>query len=244
MLCFVCCCEYLSNGDDSEPTTKRLWCLYRLEFYIRSDERITAQAHKGLICHNSFVPTAKKHPVLCRSVLYFNWLIVRRSTHCVDHSLQVRPLQTFPAAFGLLGRLHLIYIQLSHALWSLPPQLAWVSTSVSLRVCSADWLRRLVPISSMAAVWVCTAVLFISSIPERTFSWMKFSSCTEQKQAVNIVSYGNQTSLIVCTSFIVKSRVSLWNCYTCLHVQPFHHLVPCRAKHSSSMETCCFLCQA
>lgn len=63
-----------------------------------------------------------------------------------------------------------------------PDGLTWVSTSVSLRVCSADWLSRLVPISSMAAVWVCTAVLFISSIPERTFSWMKFSSCEENRQ--------------------------------------------------------------
>lgn len=62
----------------------------------------------------------------------------------------------------------------------------WVSTSVSLRVCSADWLRRLVPISSMAAVWVCTAVLFISSIPERTFSWMKFSSWWESKHTLRI----------------------------------------------------------
>lgn len=108
------------------------------------------------------------------------------------------------------------------------PQLAWVSTSVSLRVCSADWLRRLVPISSMAAVWVCTAVLFISSIPERTFSWMKFSSCTEHKQAVNIVICGNQTSDLPCRpcSF---SRAS--NSYDVrLPAQPFqtipYHMQP------------------
>lgn len=50
--------------------------------------------------------------MLCRRVLYFNWLIVRRSTHSVNHSQQLQPLQTFPAAFGLLSGLHLIYIQL------------------------------------------------------------------------------------------------------------------------------------
>lgn len=121
---------------------------------------------------------------------------------------------------------------------SLPP-LAWVSTSVSLRVCSADWLRRLVPISSMAAVWVCTAVLFTSSIPERTFSWMMFSSCVEHKQAVNIVSYGNQTS------DLPHHLCSLpWASYSCgVHLCASavqDRTVPCRAKHYSSVETCFF----
>lgn len=110
------------------------------------------------------------------------------------------------------------------------PPLAWVSTCVSFRVCSADWLRRLVPISSMAAVWVCTAVLFISSIPERTFSWMKFSSCTEHTQAVNnIVSYGNPTSdLPHCLHFLPCGIQGEWRCgaaqvsaCVCSHSRPY-----------------------
>lgn len=126
---------------------------------------------------------------------------------------------------------------------SLPP-LAWVSTSVSLRVCSADWLRRLVPISSMAAVWECTAVLFISSIPERTFSWMKFSSCTEHTQAVNnIVSYGNQTSdLPHCLHFLpclwnpwASDTVALLRCLPARTAVP-GRVVPCRAKHYSPVK--------
>lgn len=34
--------EKLGNADYSELATKQLWCLYRLEFHIRSNERITA----------------------------------------------------------------------------------------------------------------------------------------------------------------------------------------------------------
>lgn len=84
---------------------------------------------------------------------------------------------------------HLDWLQTSYPRFTpfLHYGLTWVSTSVNLRVCSADWLRRLVPISSMAAVWVCTALLLISSIPERTFSWMKFSSCKENKQTLGIL---------------------------------------------------------
>lgn len=134
----------------------------------------------GLICNNSFVPAAKSRPC-CAAESYILIGLLSDALHIVsitasssNHYKHFLPLLDFSAGC--------IWFTLNYlpVLWSLP-QLACVSTSVSLRVCSADWLRRLVPISSMAAVWVCTAVLFISSIPERTFSWMKFSSCTQHK---------------------------------------------------------------
>ena len=102
---------------------------------------------------------------------------------------------------------HLDWLQTHYLRFTpiLPDALTWVSTSVSLRVCSADWLRRLVPISSMAAVWVCTAVLFISSIPERTFSWMKFSSCTKNKETLEILS----TMLDCGHNHIVRGNVPI-----------------------------------
>lgn len=48
----------------------------------------------------------------------------------------------------------------------------WVSTSVSFLVCSAVWLRRLVPISSMVAVWFCTAFCCSCTISDFMFSTM------------------------------------------------------------------------
>lgn len=106
---------------------------------------------------------------------------VTSDLHLIRCSPSASQVKSFIFAWGSSWPL-LIWIGCKRGPPDLPGGLTWVSTSVSLRVCSADWLRRLVPISSMAAVWVCTAVLFISSIPERTFSWMKFSSCEENKQ--------------------------------------------------------------
>lgn len=48
----------------------------------------------------------------------------------------------------------------------------WASTSVSLRLCSALRLRRELPISSMVAVWFCTAVCRSSAISGFTLLWM------------------------------------------------------------------------
>lgn len=193
MLCFGFCGEKPGNTDCFKLTTKCLWCLYRLEFRIGSDERITAQAHKGLICNNSFVPAARFR-LCCAAEFYILTGLLSGALLIVSiPACRSNRYKHFLLPLGFSAGCIWFTFNYLPVLRSLPP-LAWVSTSVSLRVCSADRLRRLVPISSMAAVWVCTAVLFTSSIPERTFSWMMFSSCVEHKRAVNIVSYGNQTS--------------------------------------------------
>lgn len=43
---------------------------------------------------------------------------------------------------------------------------------MSFRVCSALWLRRELPISSMVAVWFCTAVCCSCAISGFTLLWM------------------------------------------------------------------------
>lgn len=60
-----------------------------------------------------------------------------------------------------------------------PPTCA--STSVSLRLCSALRFSRELPISSMVAVWFCTAVCRSRAISGFMLLWMELSSCGRQR---------------------------------------------------------------
>lgn len=169
-------------------------------------------------------------------VLCFNWLIVSGSTHCVSLSLQLRPLQTFPAAFGLLSRLHLIYIQLSlrfavsapHSPGSPRPSVC----GSALLTGWGDWFPSPAWQLSGCAPW------FFSFPPFRSARSPGWSSPAAQSTPrlwiiLSVMVIRLQTSLIVSTS--------LWNLWVSdlalVHAAVPGRMVPCRAKHYSAVKS-------